>query len=127
MDVPVRTLEALLAEKKIDHRALLWVLDGLTAIQDLQEVPPVSFQDVEMAEYIIHDDACWDTWTCICGNQAEDAGFYPCDRWGDAMEPTVGSGWLETYRCERCGRIIDQITHQVVGINNSPKGLEDEQ
>lgn len=52
-----------------------------------------------------------------------DGGFYPCDADGNAMEPSIGSGWDGLYVCADCGRIIDQNSLMVVGINPEPTML----
>ena len=54
--------------------------------------------------------------TCLCGNIPDDYGFFPCDRNGNDVEPTP-VGWKEElYRCDKCYRIIDQNTLEVVAI-----------
>jgi hypothetical protein len=42
-------------------------------------------------------------------------GFYPCDAAGADVEPTPEDWTGDTYVCERCGRIIDQDTREIVG------------
>ena len=54
-------------------------------------------------------------WTCICGNTALDAGFYPCDELGQVVEPTEKDWKTNWYICYRCGRIIHNYTSQVLG------------
>jgi hypothetical protein len=57
-----------------------------------------------------------DAWKCICGNTPSDDGFFPCDEAGDDTEPDLGGYWDGVrYRCDRCGRVIDQDTGEVVG------------
>lgn len=54
------------------------------------------------------------SWTCVCGNIAEDCGFFPCDERGAQVEP---DHWTTpTYVCDSCGRIIDVNTLEVVGV-----------
>ena len=56
-----------------------------------------------------------DNWICICGNIPESDGFYPCDRKGKSVEPTV-KNWPEAlYRCDNCERIIRQQDRRVIG------------
>lgn len=64
-----------------------------------------------------------ESWICICGNRPIDHGFFACDTDGNEMMPSIGSDWKNLYVCAKCGRIIDQITLQVVGRNPSPKML----
>jgi hypothetical protein len=42
-------------------------------------------------------------------------GFYPCDKYGIEMEPLIGSNWEGFYFCDKCGRIINKNTLEVVG------------
>ncbi|MES2454796.1 MAG: hypothetical protein V4594_04620 [Bacteroidota bacterium] len=122
----VRTLSDFTALGEIEQADLLVTLDCLSVLENTVPVPPASFEPVVPGQYISHEQGDRDCWICLCGNYPESHGFYPCDSWGDPMEPTVGSGWLELYRCEQCGRIIDQNTHLVSGINNSPKEREEQ-
>jgi hypothetical protein len=68
---------------------------------------------MEKQEYITHQEGNSDGWICRCKNTPVDAGFYPCDEKGNEVEPIEGWGWL--YACDRCGRIIDGITLEIVG------------
>jgi hypothetical protein len=56
-----------------------------------------------------------DDWICVCGNEPWQAGFYPCDRRGNHVEPTVKDWTGIYYVCDKCGRIIDQRNRRVVG------------
>jgi hypothetical protein len=75
-------------------------------------------------EVITHEPQDKDAWVCICGNMPPDAGFYPCDKDGNEMEPVIGSDWAGLYVCNECGRIINQDTLEVVGQNPNPKFLD---
>ena len=75
-------------------------------------------------EFITHESGSDDAWVCVCGNQPDGDGFFPCDAQGNEIEPTVGSGWTNLYVCAQCGRIIEQDTLEVVGRNPKPKMLE---
>jgi hypothetical protein len=57
-----------------------------------------------------------DEMTCVCGNTPAEQGFMPCLRNGHLVEPTP-EAWVDgnLYRCDRCGRIIDGQTLQVMG------------
>ena len=55
-------------------------------------------------------------WVCPCGNRADADGFYPCDSKGNDIEPTPEAWTREWYVCATCGRIIDQVTNQIVGF-----------
>ena len=63
-------------------------------------------------EHIEHEAGDVDAWVCPCGNTPVAAGFFPCDKDGNEMEPV--SGWEGLYVCDKCGRIIEQSTPQVV-------------
>jgi len=56
-----------------------------------------------------------DAWICLCGNVPESDGFFPSDRAGNEMEPK--NDWPELYVCNRCSRIIDQRSLEVIGQN----------
>lgn len=58
---------------------------------------------------------------CLCGNQPGYAGFYPCDSDGFLVEPVEGQ-WVNLYRCDECGRIIEDETFAVVGRSRDPSG-----
>jgi hypothetical protein len=61
-------------------------------------------------------DQC-DAWVCVCGNRSHLAGFYPCDRDGNGLEPLASGPWDgRLYYCDACRRIIDQTTGAVVGF-----------
>lgn len=54
-----------------------------------------------------------ETWVCLCGNTESNGGFEPCDATGEAMEPV--KGWPELYFCNRCNRIIQHPSREIVG------------
>jgi hypothetical protein len=56
-----------------------------------------------------------DWWMCLCGNEADQEGFFPCDRMGHQVEPTAQEWPEPLYVCDRCGRIIEHGTRRVVG------------
>jgi hypothetical protein len=55
-------------------------------------------------------DEC-DAWVCICGNNPELLGFYPCDADGDRIEHEDGTGLVF---CDQCGRIIERLTGRIL-------------
>jgi len=67
--------------------------------------------------YITHEEGNEEAWVCICGNTPSEDGFYPCDKDGNEIEPV--EGWEGLYVCDRCGRIIDQKSLEVVGQNQA--------
>lgn len=77
-------------------------------------------RDMAEKEQIKHEAQDRDAWICICKNTPSGDGFYPCDEKGNEMEPTIGSGWTNLYVCAQCGRIINQDTLEVVGMNPNP-------
>ena len=69
-----------------------------------------------MTEHITYEPEDKDAWVCICGNMPPTDGFYPCDEQGNVVEPTIDGPWDGVrYVCNRCGRIINQDTLEVVG------------
>lgn len=81
---------------------------------------PKTMNSSEKPERITAEPGDEDAWHCICGNYPSGGGFYPCDAEGNEMEPDIGSDWNNLYVCFDCGRIIDQETLLVVGINPIP-------
>ena len=67
-----------------------------------------------MNEYIKHDRGNDDAWVCLCGNSPSDDGFYPVGESDNEVEPTQEEWKTGEYFCNRCGRVIDQHTLQVV-------------
>jgi hypothetical protein len=51
---------------------------------------------------------------CICGNFSESDGAYPCDSNGNLVEPTPDDWPGKLYRCDRCGRVFDGDTGEVI-------------
>lgn len=49
-----------------------------------------------------------DELVCVCGNTAEQEGFWPCDEHGTEVEPKDGA-WDNLWFCDRvgCGRILE--------------------
>jgi hypothetical protein len=72
-------------------------------------------------EHIIHEAGNREAWVCLCGNQPDYDGFFPCDEEGNEMEPV--EGWKSLYVCFRCGRIIHQDSLEVVGRNGNLQRL----
>jgi hypothetical protein len=64
-------------------------------------------------EHITHEQDAEEAWVCICGNTPSEDGFYPSDKDGNQIEPV--EGWEGLYVCDRCGRIIDQKSLEVIG------------
>lgn len=67
------------------------------------------------AEHISHEPGDKYEWICVCGNRPSQHGFYPCDDLGYEADPTIGAGWTGLYICDKCERIIDGDTLEVVG------------
>jgi hypothetical protein len=73
-------------------------------------------------EVISHEAGNDEAWICVCGNQGDGHGFFPCNTDGNEVEPTA-TKWTNLYACGRCGRIIKQGTLEVIGRNPTPKML----
>jgi len=67
----------------------------------------------EAKEKITHAPGNEEALVCVCGNTPTSDGFYPCDQNGNEIEPV--KGWQDLYVCDRCGRIVNQLTSEVVG------------
>ena len=66
-------------------------------------------------ERITSENEYGDAWVCICKNTPSDEGFYPCNSEGEQVEPTAEEWTTNCYVCDKCGRIINQNTLEVVG------------
>lgn len=65
-------------------------------------------------EYILETEDM--EWHCKCGNNSRSEGFQPSDEIGQICEPYVDGNWNEQHWvCERCYRIIDGYTLQILG------------
>ncbi|MNJ87445.1 hypothetical protein D3C87_49650 [compost metagenome] len=69
-----------------------------------------------IGEQITHEKQDREAWVCLCGNMPCYNGFYACDEDGDLIEP--GNEWEYLYRCEYCGRVINDRNLQVIGIKH---------
>jgi Zn-finger protein len=65
-------------------------------------------------------------WLCPCGNTSGIDGFYPCNSEGEQVEPTREAWDGITWVCERCGRIINDDTLEIVGVAWVNKLTEEE-
>lgn len=57
---------------------------------------------------------------CLCGNDPNYYGFFPCDGHGEMIEP-VADEWDNLYVCTLCSRMIDIRTAAVVGVAAYPE------
>lgn len=64
----------------------------------------------EKAEEIILVDQ-YGEWHCVCGNVPSLEGFHPCNYAGNSVEPEAGVWDVPLYRCDRCGRIVEDLSH----------------
>ena len=72
-------------------------------------------------EHIFHEAGNNDAWICVCGNTPSLDGFYSCDRQGKDVTTGAADTWLDPlFVCDRCGRIIDRFTLEVVGRRAEP-------
>lgn len=67
----------------------------------------------EIKERISAQSDYSDSWICLCGNTPTDYGFFPCNEQGKQTEPITG--WKGLYICDRCHRIINGKTLEIVG------------
>jgi hypothetical protein len=67
-----------------------------------------------MKEHITHEKGNSDAWICICGNTPDGDGFYPIDAADREVEPTAEDWTTNQYYCNKCGRVIDQDSLEVV-------------
>lgn len=58
-----------------------------------------------------------DWFQCLCGNQPNYDGFYSCRSTGEIVSPTLYGEWDGiSYLCERCSRIINGNTLEVIAV-----------
>ncbi|MFH0828801.1 MAG: hypothetical protein V1907_01315 [Candidatus Kerfeldbacteria bacterium] len=65
--------------------------------------------------HITHEPADPDAWVCLCGNTPTLEGFLPCDVQGRPVSPTPQDWTTNAYVCNRCGRIIEDGSLEIVG------------
>lgn len=54
---------------------------------------------------------------CLCGNTAEQDGFFSCDINGSLVSPDLDGEWDEIhYICSQCERVINGDTLEVDGV-----------
>jgi hypothetical protein len=120
-DTSEKLLRSCISDQEIDFFGLLDLLELLKAVTGKNGALPSILKPVA-GEYITNEDQDRDAWICVCGNMPCYGGFYSCDEDGDLIEP--GDEWEYLYRCETCGRVIDDRDHKVIGINLNPNNEE---
>ena len=86
----------------------------------------VTFEADDKPEHITLEDGNEDAWICVCGNEADSDGFWPCDTNGNGVTIDKDGPWDGIlYVCAKCGRIFRQDTMEVVGLNPAPVLLEE--
>lgn len=120
-DTTEKSLRATIADLEIDAFGLLNLLELLKSVEGKNGVLASILSPVNN-ECIVHEQQDRDAWTCVCGNTPCSGGFYSCDADGDLIEP--GEEWDCLYRCDRCGRVIDDRDLKVIGINLNPNQEE---
>ncbi len=58
-----------------------------------------------------YQDEC----VCVCGNQSIHGEFFMCDDTGVEVGPEHPIADTGLWACERCGRVINYATKQVIG------------
>jgi hypothetical protein len=102
---------------RFEHQRITYWRDVYWQLIMLQHKSSVATTAQNAPEFITEKNM--DDWHCICGNNTFGDGFDTCDPNGNIMEPLIGSIWECHYLCNSCGRIIDQETFQVIGINKN--------
>jgi hypothetical protein len=104
---PFEVMRSILSEEIVGHVELHW--NGLVMAHGNLD----QFKEPEAVEKITSSK--YGGWICLCGNEADSDGFYPCDEQGNEVEGTPEDWDGVRYVCARCGRIIDQNTLAVIG------------
>lgn len=120
-DVSEKFLRNCISDLEIDFFGLLDLLELLKGVEGKNGILPSILRPVT-GEFIIHEEQDREAWVCVCGNMSCYNGFYACDEDGDLIEP--GNEWEYLYRCEYCGRVINDLNLQVIGINLNPNNEE---
>nr|WP_199082486.1 hypothetical protein [Pedobacter sp. ASV19] len=120
-DTSEKFLRSCISDLEIDFFGLLDLLELLKGMEEKNGILPSILKPVT-GEYITHEEQDRDAWVCVCGNMPCHGGFYSCDEDGDLIEP--GDEWEYLYRCETCGRVIDDRDLKVIGINLNPNSEE---
>jgi hypothetical protein len=120
-DTTEKFLQNSISDLEIDFFGLIDLLELLKRVPGENGVLPSVLKPVT-GEFITHVEQDREAWVCVCGNMPCYNGFYACDEDGDLIEP--GNEWEYLYRCEYCGRVINDRNLQVIGINLNPNNEE---
>ena len=120
-DTSEKFLRSCISGLEIDFFGLIDLLELLKGVEGKNGALPSILKPVT-GEYITNEEQDREAWICLCGNMPCYNGFYSCDEDGDLIEP--GNEWEYLYRCETCGRVIDDRDHKVIGINLNPNNEE---
>lgn len=118
-DMDSKYLYHFIEDLEINHRDLITLLHFLKIIPGKNKKLG-SYRDHCKQEYIFYSGEDVNAWICVCGNHFECDGFSGCDLDGNDMELFMVQDWEDLYRCNSCGRLIDQSSRKVVGINLNP-------
>jgi hypothetical protein len=78
-----------------------------------------------MTEFITVENADDDWWICVCGNEPDGSGFWPCDANGNGVSIDIDGSWDgHSHVCVECGRIFTTPSMQVIGRNPDPIPFE---
>lgn len=120
-DTSEKLLCSCISDLEIDFFGLIDLLELLKGIPGKNGALPSILKPVTY-EFITHEEEDREAWVCVCGNMPYYNGFYACDEDGDLIQP--GNEWEYLYRCEYCGRVINDRNLQVIGINLNPNNEE---
>jgi hypothetical protein len=120
-DTTEKFLRGSISDLEIDFFGLIDLLELLKGIPGKNGALPSILKPVT-DEFITHEEQDREAWVCVCGNMPCYNGFYACDEDGDLIEPGNEGEYL--YRCEYCGRVINDKNLQVIGINLNPNNEE---
>jgi len=118
-DMDSKYLYHFIEDLEINHRDLISLLHFLKIIPGKNRKLG-SYREHCKQEYIFHSGEDINAWICVCGNHAEREGFSSCDLDGNDMEVGLELSCKDFYRCNSCGRLIDQRSRKTVGINLNP-------
>jgi len=74
---------------------------------------------IKIGNKIKHEPGNEEAWICLCGSTSD---FYPCDE--DGNEKEQNRHWQTYSGSWNCGRIFENDTLLIVGVNPEPKRLE---
>jgi hypothetical protein len=102
------------SKRQVNHWDLVYLLELLKSVGGKEGQAPSHLK--KLSEFLsFHPN--FELHVCTCGNHERKEGFGRCDIDGNLLHSDTDSPY---YRCECCGRVIEQGSHRVLGMNLNP-------